>query len=218
MYSNSTNRIHIRVEVLHLVQTMTKPDEYYAVNTIPPITWALELYLKSGARYKDSGVKEVIFPGGPHKELRRKKGEHQIFLWISKRKVYVRARCNFAKECEVNTDRISGDDREALKTLPWDEVNSRAFFKTITKWLLRLELDFETLVRALNTVCDRHVKIPLRTRYGRVFNRFNDYRQVNWAEDATPDNRSRFLEEVLVRVAFWIQSAAQVGVLIEGKA
>ncbi|MFW9798945.1 MAG: hypothetical protein ACFFD9_00770 [Candidatus Thorarchaeota archaeon] len=196
---------------------MTRPDEYYAVNTIPAVTWALELYLKSGAPYRDSGVKEVLFPAGPHKELRRKKGEHQIALWVSKRNVYVRARCNFTKECEVNTDRIPGDDREALKKLSWDEVNSRAFFKTITKWLLRLDLDFATLVRALNTVCDRNVKRPLRTKYGKVFNRFNDYRQVKWAEDATPDNRSRFLEEVLVRVAFWIQSAAQVGALMEGK-
>ncbi|MFX1265326.1 MAG: hypothetical protein ACFFH0_08090, partial [Promethearchaeota archaeon] len=199
-------------------KTMTKPDEYYGVNTIPAITWALELYFRKDSKHKKSGVVEVVFPAGNHKELRRKKGEHQITVWFSKRKIYVRSRCNYEKDCSANSDRIDGDNREALKTLNWEEINSRAFFKTVTKWLMRLDLDFATLVRALNTVCDRRVKLPLKTKYGKVFNRFNDYRQVNWPEDATPDKRNRFLEEVLVRVSFWIQSAAEVGALLEGNA
>ncbi|MHA2378396.1 MAG: hypothetical protein ACXADS_03905 [Candidatus Thorarchaeota archaeon] len=195
---------------------MTKPDEYYGVNAIPPISWALNLYFKKNPKYKKSGVVEVIFPAGDHKEMRRKKGEHKITLWLSKRKIYVRSRCDYDRECPANSDRIDGMDREALKTLDWDEVNSRAFFKTVTKWLMRLDLEFVTLIRALNTVCDRRVRLPLKTKYGKVFNRFNDYRQVNWSEEATPDKRDRFLEEVLVRVAFWIQSAAEVGALLEG--
>jgi len=113
----------------------------------------------------------------------------------------------------VNTGRVDGDDREALKGLPWDELNVRAFFKTMTKWLMRMDLDFKTLIRAFNTVCDRRVALPLTTKYGKRFDKFNDYRQHRWPEDATPDNRSRFLEEVLIRVAFWIQSAAQVNAL-----
>ncbi|MHA2354480.1 MAG: hypothetical protein ACXADC_04870 [Candidatus Thorarchaeota archaeon] len=191
---------------------MTNPDEYYAVNTIPAITWALNLYLKSGARFKDRTI-EVVFPAGDHKEMRRKKGEHEIVVWISKRKIYVRARCDFQKECKVNTGRVNGSDREALKELPWDEINVRAFFRTMMKWLMRMDLDFKTLIRAFNTVCDSRVALPLTTKYGKRFPKFNSYRQHRWPKDATPDNRERFLEEVLVRVSFWIQSAAEVNAL-----
>jgi hypothetical protein len=191
---------------------MTNPDEYYAVNTIPAIAWALELYLKAGARFKDRTI-EVVFPAGDHKENMMKKGEHEIVVWIAKRKIYVRARCDFKKECKVNTDRVDGADRDALKELPWDEINVRAFFKTMMKWLMRMDLDFKTLIRAFNTVCDRRVALPLTTKYGKTFEKFNDYRQNRWPDDATPDNRDRFLEEVLVRVSFWMQSAAEVNAL-----
>ncbi|MHA1924297.1 MAG: hypothetical protein ACW974_00135 [Candidatus Thorarchaeota archaeon] len=200
------------MDVILTFSKMTEPDEYYGVNTIPAIAWALELYLQAGARFKDRTI-EVIFPGGNHKEMRMKKGEHEIVVWISNRKIYARARCNFKKECKVNTGRVDGSDREALKEFPWDEINSRAFFKTMTKWLMRMDLDFKTLIRAFNTVCDRRVALPLTTKYGKKFDKFNDYRQHRWPKDATPDNRSRFLEEVLIRVAFWIQSAAQVNAL-----
>ncbi len=191
---------------------MTDPDEYYAVNTIPAIVWALELYLTAGARFKDRTI-EVVFPAGKHKENMRKKGDHEIVVWISNRKIYARARCDFKKECKVNTGRVDGSDRDALKELPWDELNVRAFFKTMVKWIMRMDLDFKTLIRAFNTVCDRRVALPLTTKYGKKFEKFNDYRQHRWPKDATPDNRPRFLEEVLIRVSFWIQSAAQVNAL-----
>jgi hypothetical protein len=200
------------MDVILTFTKMTDPDEYYAVNTIPAIAWALELYLKAGARFKDRTI-EVVFPAGDHKESMRKKGDHEIVVWISNRKIYVRARCNFKKECKVNTGRVDGDNREALKALPWDEINVRAFFRTMMKWLMRMDLDFKTLIRAFNTVCDRRVVLPLTTKYGKKFDKFNDYRQHRWPEDATPDKRTRFLEEVLVRVSFWIQSAAQVNAL-----
>jgi len=57
------------------------------------------------------------------------------------------------------------------------------------------------------------VEIPLTTKYGKTFKKFDEYRRNKWPEDATPDNRERFIEEVLVRVSFWFQSAHQVGAL-----
>jgi len=109
--------------------------------------------------------------------------------------------------------RINAGDREALKKLPWEETNSRAFFAAMRKWLVRQRFDFVTLIRALNTACDRRVEIPLTTKWGRTFNKFDDYRRNKWPDDVTTEDRERFLEEVLVRVAFWIQTAAQVDAL-----
>jgi hypothetical protein len=192
---------------------MTNPDEYYAVNTIPPITYALGLYLKTGAPLRKKGVIELIVPAGEHKELMSKKGSHDILIWLSKKKVHVRAKCQYDKNCKFNSDRIDGTDREALKTLSWDEANSRIFFQSIRKWLIKLDLDFVTFVRALNTVCNHYVEIPLTSQFGKTFENFDAYRKINWPKEATPDNREKFLEELLVRVAFWFQSAAIVGAL-----
>jgi hypothetical protein len=97
--------------------------------------------------------------------------------------------------------------------LEWGEAKADTFFKAIRKWVVRLDLDFVTFIRALNTVCDRRVEIPLTTKYGRTFKKFDEYRRNKWPEDATPDNREKFIEEVLVRVSFWIMSAHQVGAL-----
>jgi hypothetical protein len=192
---------------------MPDPNSYYPVNTIPALAWALDIYFKAGGAFKEGGVVELIFPAGDHKELMRKKGKHEITLWLSKRQLFVKARCDYDKSCSFNSERIAGDAREALKALSWDEINDRKFFIAIRKWLIRLRFDFVTLIRALNTVCDRRVEIPLTTKYGRTFEKFNDYRSHKWPEDATPDNREKFLEEVLVRVSFWIQSAAEVDAL-----
>lgn len=192
---------------------MTDPDEYFPANTIPVLSWALDLYFKADGKFKESGVIELIFPAGSHKVMMKKKGEHEIIVWMSKKKVYVRARCAFDKECSFNSGRIDAGDREALKKLPWDETNSRAFFAAMRKWLVRLRFDFVTLIRAINTVCDRRVEIPLTTKWGRTFKKFDDYRRNKWPDDITTEDRERFLEEVLVRAAFWIQTAAQVDAL-----
>jgi hypothetical protein len=192
---------------------MTDPNSYYPVNTIPALAWALDIYFKAGGAFKEAGVVEIVFPAGDHKELMRKKGKHEVLLWLSKRQIFVRARCDYDKSCSFNSERIAGEDREALKSLSWDEINDRSFFIAVRKWLIRYKFDFVTLIRALNTVCDRHVELPLTTKYGRTFKKFNDYRSHNWPEDTTPDNREKFLEEVLVRVTFWIQSAAEVDAL-----
>ncbi len=192
---------------------MTDPDEYYPANTIPVLSWALDLYFKAGGKFKEGGVIELIFPAGSHKVMMQKKGEHEIIVWMSKKKVYVRARCAFDKECSFNSGRIDAGDRDALKKLPWEETNSRAFFAAMRKWLVRLNFDFVTLIRALNTACDRRVEIPLTTKWGRKFDKFDDYRRNKWPDDVTTEDRGRFLEEVLVRVAFWIQTAAQVDAL-----
>ena len=192
---------------------MTDPDEYYPVNTIPALSWALDLYFKAGGKFKEGGVVELIFPAGSHKVMMQKKGEHDTILWMSKKKVFIRARCGFEKECSFNSGRIDAGNRDALRKLPWDETNSRAFFAALRKWLIRLKFDYVTLIRALNTVCDRKVEIPLTTKWGRTFKKFDDYRRNKWPEDVTPDDREKFLEEVLVRVSFWIQTAAQVGAL-----
>ncbi len=192
---------------------MTKPDEYYAANVIPPIAWALDLYFKQGHRPKDAPVVEISFPAGQHKEALRTLGKHEIAVWISKQEVFVRPRCSYDKDCKFMGPRIDARDREAVKALAWDKTDKTKFFKTIRDWLLELNLDFTTLVRALVTVCDRMVTIPLTTRYGKTFDKFDDYRRHKWPEDATPDDKPRLLEEVLFRVAFWFQTAADVGAL-----
>ncbi|MFX1369213.1 MAG: hypothetical protein ACFFAY_11480 [Promethearchaeota archaeon] len=193
---------------------MPKPDEQYPVNTIPPLAWALKLYFKARGRFKKKGIVEVIFPVGHHKERRQKKGVHEIILWISGQNLYLRSRCTFDKECEANIDRVDASDREAVKTLPWDQLNNRAFFKTLQKWIIRLDLDFVTIIRALNTVADRRVEIPLTTRFGKTFEKFNEYRVTRWPEGLTPDKKEDYLEEVLLRVSFWIRAAVEVDALI----
>ena len=192
---------------------MTDPDEYYPVNTIPALSWALDLYFKADGKFKEGGVLELVLPAGTHKVMMQKKGDHDIILWMSKKKLYVRARCGFDKDCSFNTSRIAATDREKLKELPWDDTNSRAFFTALRKWLIRYKFDYVTLIRALNTACDRHVEIPLTTKWGREFKKFDDYRRNKWPEDVTTNDKERFLEEVLVRVAFWVQSAAQVNAI-----
>jgi hypothetical protein len=192
---------------------MTNPDEYYAVNTIPALSRALGLYIKTGARRKKKGIVEIIFPAGEHREMISKKGPHEILVWLSKKQVHVRARCQYDKNCKFNSERIEGTDRDALKELSWEETNSRVFFQIIRKWLVRLDLDFVTFVRALNTVCNHYVEIPLTSQYGKTFENFDAYRKNKWPEEATPDNRELFLEELLVRVAFWFQTASIVGAL-----
>ena len=61
---------------------MTDPDEYFPVNTIPALSWALDLYFKAGGKFKEGGVLELIFPAGTHKVMMQKKGDHDIILWI----------------------------------------------------------------------------------------------------------------------------------------
>lgn len=156
---------------------------------------------------------ELVFPVEDHKEMMRKKGTHEIYMWFSKGRIFLRARCNYDKACSFNSERINGAKRESVKKLEWGEARSDTFFKALRKWVMRLDLDFVTFIRALNTVCDKRVEIPLTTKYGRTFKKFDEYRRNKWPEDATPDNRGRFIEEVLVRVSFWIQSAHQVGAL-----
>lgn len=192
---------------------MSKPDESHPVNAIPPLAWALELYMKAGGKFREGKMIELIFPVADHKEKMRKKGIHEIYMWFSKNKISLRARCNYDKTCSFNSERINGANREAVKKLDWGEARSDTFFKALRKWIVRLDLDFVTFIRALNTVCDKRVEIPLTTKYGRTFRKFDEYRRNKWPEDATPDKRERFIEEVLVRVSFWIQSAHQVGAL-----
>jgi hypothetical protein len=192
---------------------MVDKNELYPVNTIPPIVWALDLYFKNDKKYKRKDILELTFPSGKHKEKLQTKGEHQITLWYSEKKIYARARCLYQKGCSFNSDRIDGHSRVGLMGLGWEGTDSRGFFKAITKWLLKLDLDYVLLVRALATVCDKYVEIPLTTQYGKTFAKFDEYRRNKWPEDATPDKRARFLEELLVRVSFWIQTAAEVGAL-----
>ena len=193
--------------------TMTDPDDYYPVNVLPMLAHALDLYFKASGKFKEGGVLEFILPAGKHKEMMRTKGEHEIIIWLSKQHLYVRARCSADKECSFNTGRIDATDREALKPLNWDLMNDRAFFVALRKWLFRLRFDYVTLIRAINTACDRYVELPITTKWGRTFKKFDDYRKNRWPEDATPDKREQFLEEVMVRVSFWVQTAAQVGAL-----
>ncbi len=194
---------------------MTDPDEHYGVNTIPPMQWALDLYFKKRPKSKDPGAFDIIFKAGEHKERMRKKGDHEIFVTYSNRELFVRARCSHDKECEFNSERLSGRDRESLKTLDWELVNDRTLFIGMRKLLVRLNLDFLILIRALNTMCDRRVEIPLTTKWGKTFQKFDDYRRNRWPEDVIPDDKPRFIEEVLVRVCFWIMSASVVGALKE---
>jgi hypothetical protein len=192
---------------------MSKPDESHPVNAIPPLAWALELYMKAGGKFKEGRMIELIFPVEDHKEMMRKKGSHEIYMWFSKGRIFLRGRCNYDRECSFNTGRINGANREAVKKLEWGEARSDTFFKAIRKWVVRLDLDFVTFIRALNTVCDKRVEIPLTTKYGRTFKKFDEYRRNKWPEDVTPDKREKFIEEVLVRVSFWISAAYAVGAL-----
>ncbi|MHA1965111.1 MAG: hypothetical protein ACXACG_10480 [Candidatus Thorarchaeota archaeon] len=192
---------------------MSKPDETHPVNAIPPLAWALELYMKAGGKFKEGKMIELIFPVEDHKELMRKKGSHEIYMWFSKGRIFLRGRCNYDKGCSFNSERINGAKREGVKKLDWGEAKADTFYKALRKWVMRLDLDFVTFIRALNTVCDKRVEIPLTTKYGKTFKKFDEYRRNKWPEDATPNNRERFIEEVLVRVSFWIQSAHQVGAL-----
>ncbi len=193
-------------------QAMTKPDEFYGVNVLPPLSWALDLYFRKKGPVK-KGIVEVILPAGKHKERMMTKGEHQIVVWLSDKHLYARAKCQYDNDCEFNSDRVDAADREALKSIDWEGINDRRFFKGITKLLMRLNLDFVLLIRALYTICNKRVEIPLTTQYGRTFKEFDEYRKNRWPEDARPDDRERFLEEVLVRVCFWIQTAHVVGAL-----
>lgn len=196
---------------------MVDKNELYPVNTLPPISWALAVYFKKDTKYKPKGIVEITFPAGQHKEMLKSKGEHSITVWFSERKVYVRARCHYSKDCGFNSERIEASSRETLMGLGWEGTDSRKFFKSLTAWLMKLNLDYVLLIRALVTICDRYVKIPLTTQYGRTFEKFDEYRKNRWPEEATPDDKARFLEEILVRVSFWIQSAAEVGALLVGK-
>ncbi len=186
---------------------MTDLDEIYPVNMLPPLSWALDLYFKAGGKFKDGKTIELILPVSDHKEMMRNKGVHEIFMFMSKRKLHLKARCDFSKKCSFNSARLDASDREAVKTLDWGEADSYTFIKAVRKWILRLDLDFVTFIRALNTVCDRRVELPLTTKWGRTFKKFDEYRRNKWPEEATPDNREMFIEEVLIRVAFWIQTA-----------
>ena len=194
---------------------MTKPDEYYGVNTLPVIAWALEVYFKNKGRYKTSGALDVILPAGNHKRF-GEKGGHDISVWISDdRKIYAKARCTHDDACEFNSERFEATDREGLKTIKWDKINDRRFFQNIRKWLMKMNLDFKLFIRSIAATCDNKVEIPLTTQYGRTFEKFDEYRRSRWAEDATPDKRDKFLEEVLVRSCFWIMAAAAVEALKE---
>ena len=192
---------------------MVDKEELYPVNLIPAIAWALDLYFKKDTKYKRKGTIEITFPSGKHKERLQKKGEHEIVVWFTERKVFVRSKCTVDKICNFNSERIDGSDRDGLMDIGWEGTDSRAFFKAITKWLIRLDLDYVLLIRALATVCDKRVYIPLTTKYGKTFQKFDEYRRNKWPEDAKPNDKPRFLEEVLVRVCFWIASAAQVHAL-----
>ncbi|MHA1771850.1 MAG: hypothetical protein ACTSYL_11140 [Candidatus Thorarchaeota archaeon] len=192
---------------------MPKPDEYYAANTIPPIAWALDLYLKHKGRFKEQRVLEIAFPAGHHKEMMKKRGVHEIAVWTANRQIWARARCPVSKECKFNSPRVKGADREGIKSLPWDEIDEQKFFPAIRRWLLKMDLDFALFIRALNTVCDKRVEIPLTTQYGKTFEKFDAYRRKRWPKDVTPADKEKFLQEVLLRVAFWFQTAAIVGAL-----
>ncbi len=192
---------------------MTDPDEHYGVNLIPALSLALRLYFKKRPKYKGPGSYEATFTAGHHKEKMRNRGDHLIIILFSKQEFWVRARCTYDRECTFNTPRIRGIDREGLKTIDWEPLNNRPLFTSMKKLLLALKLDFVTLVRAINTVCDHFVEIPLTTKWGRTFEKFDEYRRNRWPEDAKPADKPRFLEELLVRVCFWFMSAAAVGAL-----
>ncbi|MHA1959676.1 MAG: hypothetical protein ACW99U_05570 [Candidatus Thorarchaeota archaeon] len=190
---------------------MTREEEYYGVNVLPPIAWALDLYFKKKPKLKKSGTIEVTFMAEKHRVRLSTKGEHQIVVWFANKELFARGRCPYDKECEFNTERISCRNREGLKKLDWSKLNHRAIFNGLARLLTKLDLDFVTLIRALNTVSDRRVKIPHTTKWDKTFVNFDDYRKNRWPEDVSPNDRSRFIEEVLVRVCFWFMSAAAVG-------
>jgi len=192
---------------------MPEPQERYPVNTIPGITWALKLYFQKKPLSKKSRTLELTFPAGKHKEKMRTKGRHTIVIWHSQKEVFVRTKCDYSNKCEFVSERINGYDRDALMGLGWEGTDSREFFQNITKWLVRIGLDFTTLIRAIVTMCDRRVEIPLTTKYGRTFEKFAEYQKNRWPEDTTPDDQPKYLEEILVRMNFWLQSAAEVGAL-----
>lgn len=192
---------------------MSEKDEIYPVNALPGLAWTLQVYFKAKGKFKEGGVVELIFPAGDHKVRYRKKGKHEIIMWLHKKQLWIRSKCSYDNECPANVERVNASDREAVKTLPWEGTESRAFFKAVRKWILRLNLDFVTFVRALNTVCDRKVEIPLTTKWGRTFKNFDEYRRNRWPEDAIPEDREKFIEELIVRMSFWIQSAVQVDAL-----
>ncbi|UCE10221.1 MAG: hypothetical protein JSW61_14815 [Candidatus Thorarchaeota archaeon] len=190
---------------------MSRVEEYYGVNVLPPIAWALDLYLKKFPKLKKSGAIEVTFTAESHRERLSAKGQHEIVVWFTNKELFARGRCTFEKECKFNTERVSARDREGLKELDWSKLNNRQLFKALTKLLMKLDLDFVTLIRALNTVSDHKVKIPHTTKWDRTFEKFDDYRKNRWPEDVDTSDRARFIEEVLVRVCFWFMSAAAVG-------
>ena len=192
---------------------MTKPDEYYAVNLFPALQWAFDLYFKKKGPYKVKGVLEAILPAGNHKRF-GDKGGHEISFWMTDdHNIYVKAKCTEEAECDFNSERFEATDREGLKTIDWEKINDRRFFQTVRKWLMRMNLDYKLIIRALATVCDKKVELPLTTQYDRTFKKFDEYRRNRWPEEATPDKRDVFLEEVLVRVCFWIMTAAAVDAL-----
>ncbi len=192
---------------------MTDPDEHYGVNLLPALSLALKLYFKNHPKYKGPSALEVSFPAGNHKEKMRSKGDHVIVVLFTKKELWVRARCTYDSECKFNKPRMNAVNREALKSIDWEFLNNRPLFKGMKDLLLRMKLDFVTLVRSINTVCDHFVDIPLTTKWGKTFEKFDDYRRNRWPEEATPNDRPRFLEELLVRVSFWFMSAAAVGAL-----
>ena len=137
----------------------------------------IKLYYKNDTKYKRKGVVELTFPSGKHKERMQTKGEHEISIWFSEKKIYVRAKCRYDKKCSFNSERILIEKREDLMELGWEGADSRQFFKSITKWLMKLEFDFVLLIRSFVTICDNYVEIPLTTQYGRTFERFDEYRK-----------------------------------------
>jgi len=86
---------------------MTKTDEYYPVNLFPALQWALDLYFKKHPRFRDPPIVEVIFPAGSHRVLMKTIGEHEIVFWMSKRRLYVKARCLTDTECKFNVSSLT---------------------------------------------------------------------------------------------------------------
>ncbi|MFO7836854.1 MAG: hypothetical protein R6V83_09375 [Candidatus Thorarchaeota archaeon] len=206
------NRTHIKAYISSK-SIMTDPDQMYAVNILPALAYAFDVYSKTDAPYKDSGAVEMVLQAGEHKKLLEKKGEHQVIVWFADGKIFARARCTYEKECDFNKPRVSAKDREGLKTLPWDKTNEKRFFILTSKWLMKLGYDYSTLIKALVAVCDKKVQTPLTTKYDKTFNKFNEYRKTQWPDDVDLSDKQRFLEEVLVRVSFWFKAAAEVDAL-----
>ena len=135
---------------------MTKPDEYYAVNLFPALQWAFDLYFKKKGPYKVKGVLEAILPAGNHKRF-GDKGGHEISFWMTDdHNIYVKAKCTEEAECDFNSERFEATDREGLKTIDWEKINDRRFFQIVRKWLMRMNLDYKLIIRALATVSRRN--------------------------------------------------------------